>query len=498
MANPPPKIRWAVFVVIALLALAVRLPHLGERPMHTDESVNAYITGGLLAGEKYRYDPQDRHGPALYILAKPVAQFGGAKNFSELTESQLRLSTVLAGTLTVLLLGAGVEMFGFIPCLIAALLFAFAPLPVYYNRYFIHETLFVAATLGLILSGGRAWQKKNRSSAALAGFCAALMLACKETAVIHFFALGLAAAIGWRFQASRKIPPIRMWLTAALTFLVAAVLLFTWGGQNWSALADLLHAVPNFTARAGGQGHEKSFWYYARLLAGGWSGAAILIVALIGFFRASRSPASGARFAFAIYALLIATIYSAIPYKTPWLALNFWLPITILTGIAVEWLWLARPRVSARALILVFIAAIGFLIVHDTRERAFQIPADEKNPYAYAHTGEDLLRLAPRLAELARQDNLSDPRIAVVAADAWPLPWYLRKFSQAGFWQPGTETGPADFFITTTDVPGRLAEQLKDFRPEFFGARPNVLLILWSPVTTNAATEAAPSSPTPP
>src|SRR5476649_611439 len=124
--------------------------------MHTDESINAYITGGLLAGEKYHYDPQDRHGPALYILAKPVAQVCSAKNFSELTEAQLRLSTVITGTATVLLFGAGVEMFGFIPCLIAALLFAFTPLPVYYSRDFIHETLFIAATLGLVLSGGRA------------------------------------------------------------------------------------------------------------------------------------------------------------------------------------------------------------------------------------------------------------------------------------------------------------------------------------------------------
>ena len=58
--------------------------------------------------------------------------------------------------------GAGVEMFGFIACLVAALLFAFAPLPVYYSRYFIHETLFVAATLGLILSGWRDADKRNR------------------------------------------------------------------------------------------------------------------------------------------------------------------------------------------------------------------------------------------------------------------------------------------------------------------------------------------------
>src|ERR1035437_8919357 len=209
-----------------MLALAVRLPQLGERPMHTDESVNAYLTGGLLAGEKYHYDPQDRHGPALFVLAEPIAKLLGAKNFSELTESQLRLSTVLTGTATVLLFGAGVELFGFIACLVAALLFAFAPLPLYYNRYFIHESLFVAATLGLILSAWRASKTNAAPAAALAGFCAALMLACKETAVLHFLALGLAAAIGWRFHAAGKCFPARTWLTAALTFLVAGILLF--------------------------------------------------------------------------------------------------------------------------------------------------------------------------------------------------------------------------------------------------------------------------------
>src|SRR5471032_3216647 len=184
-------IRLSSFFLIALLALAVRLPQLGERPMHTDESINAYILGQLLAGESFRYDPQDRHGPALAAETLPIVRLCGAKNFSDLTESQLRLAPVLAGTATVLLFGAGVEIFGFIACLIAALLFAFAPLPMYYSRYFIHETLFVAATLGLILSGGRAWRTNAVLPAALSGFCAALMLACKETAVLHFLALGL-------------------------------------------------------------------------------------------------------------------------------------------------------------------------------------------------------------------------------------------------------------------------------------------------------------------
>jgi len=485
--TPPPfKIRWAIFAVIALLALAVRLPQLGVRPMHTDEAINAFITGQSLAGEKYQYDPIDRHGPALAEFTLPLIKIEGVKKYPNLTETELRLAPVLIGSATILLFGCAVEIFGFIPCLVAALLFAFAPLPVYYSRYFIHETLFVAATLGLILSGARALLKNSLIAATLAGLCAALMLACKETAALHFFALATAAAIGWRLRSPEKIPPLKIFITAVTSFLIAGILLFTWFGQNWSALADLFRAVPHLAARASGEGHEKPFWYYLVLLAGGWSGSLLLGLALAGAFFATRSFA---KLALAIYALLIYGIYCVIPYKTPWLALNFWLPIALLMGFAVERLWFTSGKLSVRTAILIGGGVLGLLIAHDTRQRVFIFPTDEKNPYAYAHTTEDLLGLPVRLEELAQQNKIPNPRIAVVAKDAWPLPWYLRKFSNVGFWQPNQETGDADFFITTTDVSDQLAARLKDFRPDFFGVRPNVLLILWSPPNTNSSHE---------
>lgn len=484
--TPSLKIRWAIFIVLALVALAIRLPKLGERPMHTDEAVNAYITGELLAGKSFHYDPKDRHGPVLYLLAQPVVELCGAKHFSELTEAELRLPVVLAGTATVLLFGAGVELFGFIPCLIGALLFAFAPLPVYYNRYFIHETFFVAATFGFILSGWRTLTTNSLWLAALAGFCAALMLACKETAIIHFFALGAAAACAWLFKARGKIPPLKNFAIAGIVFIVVSILLFTWFGQNWSALADLFRAIPNFAARAGGEGHEKPFWYYFKLLAGGCSGGIILALAILGVFHARNSAD---RLFLAIYALLTVAIYSAIPYKTPWLALNFWLPLAILAGIAVERFWFATTKCFIRGIILASLVALGILIAHDTRQWVFIEPADASNPYAYAHTVEDLLRLPPRLEQLAAEKNFAHPRIAVIAADPWPLPWYLRKFSQVGYWQPGQNPGPADFFLTSPEAAEKLGDKLKNFRPEFFGVRPEVLIILWSPPVTNETTE---------
>jgi len=450
--------------------------------MHTDETVNAYITGSLLAGETYRYDPQDRHGPVLYLLAKPIAQLCGAKNFSELTETELRLTPVIIGSAMILLFGAGVEMFGFIPCLVAALLFAIAPLPVYYNRYFIHETLFVAATFALILSGWLAVKNNSTWFAALAGLCAALMLACKETAAIHLFALVCATLTVWSFGSRKNFPSRKIVATSFAIFITATILLFTWFGQNWSALTELVHAISCFTARAGGEGHEKPFTYYFPLLD---STLILWLLALGGIYAVICDAVSGAgrtRGALVIYGLVILIIYSAIPYKQPWLALNLWLPLALVCGFGVAGIWEQFKSSAGRWLMAVagvfFLATLGA----ETQTLAFQKPADEKNPLAYAHTTDDVLGLPVRIEELSRQKNLASPRIAVVAKDAWPLPWYLRKFSQVGFWQPEQEPGNADFFITSADTPTNLTERLKNFRAEFFGVRPNVLVILWTPL----------------
>jgi uncharacterized protein (TIGR03663 family) len=472
--------RWSVFFILALFAFFVRLPKLDERPVHTDEAVNAYIVGEILGGQTYHYDPRDRHGPVLYLLAEPFAKICGARSFSDLTETELRLVPVIAGSATVLLFGAGVEMFGFIACLIAALLFVVAPLPVYYSRYFIHETLFVALTLGLIISGWRALKTNSLPAAALTGLLAALLVGCKETFVIHFFALGLASAIVWFIQPRNKLPPLKLGAVVLAVFIVSGLILFTWFGRNWSGLADLFRAAPNVTARAAGEGHQKSFGYYFGLI-----GPSFILypLALVGVYVAIRDAIAGTRksgMLLAIYALTVFLVYSAIPYKTPWLALNLWLPLALLCGIGVTWITTFVKTETNRWVAAVAVSVLLVILSRQTKALAFDHPADQKNPLAYAHTVEDLLRLPPRLDQLAKEQNLSSPVIAVVATDAWPLPWYLRKFERVGFWQPGQDPGNADFYITSPEAAEQLGDKLKDRRPQFFGIRPEVLILLWS------------------
>ena len=457
--------------------------------MHTDEAVNAYIVGQLLAGETFTYDPQDRHGPALAALALPLARMQGARSFSDLTESELRLTSVIAGTITILLFGAAVEMFGYFPSLLAAMLFAFGPLTVYYDRYFIHESLFCAATFGLILSGWRAFETRTVGNAALAGACAALMFASKETAILHIFAMVIAAIV-FRIRNLRRkvfVAPLHLKppLAAGGTFVALLAILFTWFGRGWNLLPALSHAPSDFIARAAGQGHQKPFWYYGQLLTSGWSGGLLVALACLGFLISIRKRSPSPYALLAYYALVVAALYSLIPYKTPWLALNIWLPLALLvaTGVASGGTWAVKKvtlRIAIPAACVLAVLA-GVLIAHDTRQRAFLHPADENNPYAYAHTSDDILGLSVEIADMARQNGIATPRIAVIASDPWPLPWYLRHFNQVGFWQPGQKVINADFFITSTEAADQYGDQLRDFRPDFFGVRPGVLILLWSP-----------------
>jgi predicted membrane-bound mannosyltransferase len=314
------------------------------------------------------------------------------------------------------------------------------------------------------------------------------MFACKETAILHLFALAMAALVFrvWNprvpgFSKSSGIKPL---LAALATFLAVTVLLFTWFGRSWKSLGALSRITTDVLARAAGQGHQQPIWYYGRLLTGGWSGALLLALACVGLFIALKRRKASPHQLLACYCLIITAIYSLIPYKTPWLALNLWLPLAIFAGMTLELLWRwTEVRFGRRVWIPAFclLACAGVLIEHDTRQWVFLQPADETNPYAYAHTCDDILGLPTEIADMARIDGINSPRIAVIAADPWPLPWYLRRFRQVGFWQPGQQVPDADFYVTSTEAAEQYADKLRGFRPDFFGSRPGVLFLVWLP-----------------
>src|SRR5262245_53960551 len=91
--------RWGLagLVLVAGIALALRLPHLSERPMHNDEAVNGVKFGALWGNNRYRYDPSEYHGPTLPYATSAFNWLTRAGDYQSIGETRLRLVTVLFG-----------------------------------------------------------------------------------------------------------------------------------------------------------------------------------------------------------------------------------------------------------------------------------------------------------------------------------------------------------------------------------------------------------------
>src|SRR4051794_32833223 len=96
------------FILLLLLAfavaLALRCVRLNERPMHNDEGVNGVKFGDLWETGKYKYDPNEHHGPTLYYATVAVGKLSGAPDIDHFSDARLRFVTVLFGLGLVLLL----------------------------------------------------------------------------------------------------------------------------------------------------------------------------------------------------------------------------------------------------------------------------------------------------------------------------------------------------------------------------------------------------------
>ncbi len=461
----------AAVIAVAVVYFAIRLPEIDKRPVHTDEAVNGFTIGKLLEGAPFRYDPQDYHGPSFIALGTLVARAAGACSLAGMDTRILRWSAVVSGLLALGFVPILARVLGSAAALGFALVLCVDPLSVYFGRYAIHETLFVSATLGFLACVLLAAQAPAIASAFGAGLCAGLMLATKETAVIPFAAAAVAAFV---------CLPVRRFMNRwiACAFLGAAAIVivgaFTWGLQSARGLVDLALAYPGYFVRAGGAGHEKPLYYYATVLFAGKSGLLLFALAVAGGVRAWRGGGSTPARFLSVYAVIVATTYSLIPYKTPWLALGIWLPLALLAAIAVADWWRFQPPGA----ILCSVVLLGFMGA-DTWKLVFKDPIGVRNPYAYSHTLGDIERLPKEVSRLSASLGRS-PRVAVVADDPWPLPWYLRSLPMVGYWRPGDPVPDSDFVILDAAEARRLESQLVGWRPRIFGQRPDVVLLMYA------------------
>jgi predicted membrane-bound mannosyltransferase len=192
-----------------------------------------------------------------------------------------------------------------------------------------------------------------------------------------------------------------------------------------------------------------------------------------------------ARHRFAMFAALwgfgVFMAYTLIPYKTPWLALNFLLPIAITAGYGINELAVSRQMWQRAA--AAFLAAIAFgVCAYQAIDLNFYRYDDDSMPYVYAHTRRaynEMLIEIDRIAEKSGKNN--ETSIIVASPDYWGLPWSLRNYPNAGFYGQITPTSTAEIVIGKTD---QQAELEKEYGRHYqstgtYALRPGVDLVLY-------------------
>jgi predicted membrane-bound mannosyltransferase len=268
---------------------------------------------------------------------------------------------------------------------------------------------------------------------------------------------------------------------------LASALLFSSFGQNPGGIADALAAMVHATKRAGGQGHEKPPSAYLAWLLDpslrsrpycGWTLAAFGLVGAWSAWQRRRDEPLPVFMG--LFALLVLAVYSAIPYKTPWLLLNALAPWALIAGIGFNKVCAALKGDLRVALACALVAGVTGLLASETWRLCFVFPADPGNPLAYSPTSPDIRRLEARVEGLVSEGGSRAPIVAVVGSDIWPLPWYLRHCPNVGYWPELPRSPEATVVISEAAQSERVSRALgPGWRSEIFGLRPEVLAALF-------------------
>ena len=486
-------------------ALALRGARLDVRPMHHDEANQAIKFGSLLERGEYHYDFRDHHGPTLYYLTLPSAWFSGRHTLASLDEVTLRRVPVAFGVATILLLPLLSAGIGRTATVVAAILMAASPAMVFYSRMFIQESLFACFTLAFVIAVGRIATDGGRAWWVLAGIAAGFAMATKETSVIVLPAAITSCTIAWwslgseRPQNAMTSRPWRVPLVTGVAAAAAVAVAFY--SSFFTAPASILEpfrGTSTYVARGiDPTSHAHPWNYYFRLLtytsSGGtrWSEGLVIALALVGAATAWRRPSRSdpgktfwARY-LACDAVMAAAIFSAIPYKTPWNVLPFYVVTFAVAGIGFAALVETTRSRAFRSVLGATLILASFNLGWQAWRAAVTYSADPRNPYVYAQTVPDAVRMATRILSLiALLADGTRMQVSVIASpdEQWPLPWYLRTLPNVGYWSVAGDplAMQAPVIVSSMENAPAVEAALGDrYESEFFGLRPDVLLNLY-------------------
>jgi uncharacterized protein (TIGR03663 family) len=233
---------------------------------------------------------------------------------------------------------------------------------------------------------------------------------------------------------------LAMWIALALLVFVALnVFFYSSFFTNYpQGVYDSLKTFQVWT-KTGQTAHVHSAETYLEWLTK--QEAALLGLGVIGAVFVVFKPKNSFALFSALWAFGLIAAYSLVPYKTPWLALNFIVPLALIAGYAIQRLYeLERGQLRLPIAVLAMATLWG---TYQTIDLNFLNYDNDSTyyVYVYAHTKRGTKDLVNEIDRLAKQSpDAAKTGITIVSPDYWPLPWYLRNYTRVGYFAQMTQT----------------------------------------------------------
>ena len=232
---------------------------------------------------------------------------------------------------------------------------------------------------------------------------------------------------------------------SVLIFTMVAVVFFSSFITYEKGISAAFEAY-NVWSKTGSSDHaQNGTWAYLKWLVG--AEAPILILAALGFVIAFWQTRNRFAMFAALWGFGLFAAYTIIPYKTPWIAINFVLPMALTAGYAINELATGKEpwkQYAAKGL-----AGLALVIcAYQCIELNFFRFDDDRWPYVYVHSMRSMNEMMREIDKVAKRARTGDQaKIIIASPENWPLPWTLNQYKGAAFFGSVVKTPEAEMVI---------------------------------------------------
>jgi uncharacterized protein (TIGR03663 family) len=362
-----------------------------------------------------------------------------------------------------------------------------------------------AALVFLVMKWLLEWNDGRPIYFLLAVACIALLFATKETAFITIGTQAIACGCVWLWRriyrpaveepateiddrsltwrsfvsATGKGPDRILLYAAAGALIIYLIVLFFSSFFTYKEGISGFYEAYTIWTKTGSKDHtQNGMWAYFRW---GKIEAPLFLLSALGLLVALVK--SRHRFALfsGFWAFGMLAAYTLIPYKTPWLALSFLLPMCIAGGYVIGQFVSGKSNASRFAGIGLGLIAAAYL-TYNTYDINFVRYDDDSMPYVYAHTRRDFLDMMREIDHYAEKSGKGkDAQIEIVSPDYWPMVWYTRDYTHADYWGQIVDVKDAEMIVAKKGDQDDQVIRKYSSRYDYVGSwslRPGVDLVL--------------------